>query len=171
MAFNISNVLLNITRTTFLPKISMIRGLSQSASKNGKSLLYTDYGEPIDVLKLTEVPDEKPGDNKVAVKWLLSPVNPADINVIQGKYPSRPTLPAVPGNEGVGEIIRVGAGVKSLCVGDRVVPNDNHIGTWRTQANYSPNTLLKVLFFFILYIKSCNCTYIFFNTIIYFLTQ
>ena len=35
---------------------------------------------------------------------LASPVNPADINMIQGVYPLCPMLPAVGGNEGVGEV-------------------------------------------------------------------
>ncbi|GLV34733.1 uncharacterized protein CBL_09214 [Carabus blaptoides fortunei] len=43
--------------------------------------------------------DLKPND--VLVKMIASPVNPADINTIQGKYPVRPTLPSIPGNEGV----------------------------------------------------------------------
>jgi len=78
------------------------------------------------------------------VKWLLSPVNPADINTIQGKYPSKPPLPAVPGNEGVGEIVAVGSNVQGLHVGDRVVPNGPNFGIWRTQANYNSKDVMKV---------------------------
>lgn len=81
---------------------------------------------------------------KVVVKWLLSPVNPADINTIQGKYPSKPTLPAVPGNEGVGEILDVGSKVKNFSIGDRVIPNGVHNGTWRTHAIYGTEKLMKV---------------------------
>lgn len=81
---------------------------------------------------------------KVSVKWLLAPVNPADINTIQGKYPSKPPLPAIPGNEGVGEIIAIGSNVKYLNIGDRVIPNGTHLGTWRTHANYTVEELLKV---------------------------
>lgn len=75
---------------------------------------------------------------------MLAPVNPADINTIQGKYPSKPPLPAIPGNEGVGEVIAVGSNVKHLNVGDRVIPNGIHLGTWRTHANYSAEELMKV---------------------------
>ena len=35
---------------------------------------------------------------------LIAPVNPADINTIQGVYPVKKPLPAVPGNEGVAEV-------------------------------------------------------------------
>lgn len=81
---------------------------------------------------------------KVTVKWLLAPVNPADINTIQGKYPSRPPLPAIAGNEGVGEIVAVGSNVKTLRIGDKVVPNNSNFGTWRTLANYSFKDVMKV---------------------------
>lgn len=81
---------------------------------------------------------------QVLVKWLLSPVNPADINTIQGKYPSKPPLPAVAGNEGVGEIVSVGPEVKGFCPGDRVVPNTNNMGTWRTQGIYKSQEVMKV---------------------------
>lgn len=80
----------------------------------------------------------------MSIKWLLAPVNPADINTIQGKYPSKPPLPAVPGNEGVGEIVAVGSNVRNLCVGDRVVPNGPNFGTWRTHANYNFKDVMKV---------------------------
>jgi len=40
-----------------------------------------------------------------------APINPSDINTIQGKYPIHPTLPGVPGHEGVGVVEAVGAKV------------------------------------------------------------
>lgn len=83
---------------------------------------------------------------KVVVKWLYAPVNPADINTIQGKYPSKPPLPAVPGNEGVGEIVAAGSSVTDLCIGDRVVPNGANKGTWRTCGLYEASEVFKVRF-------------------------
>lgn len=109
-----------------------------------KSLFYDKYGEPVDVLQVQKQAINKPEGDQVSVKWLLAPVNPADINTIQGKYPSKPPLPAIPGNEGVGEVIAVGSNVKNLEVGDRVIPNCVHLGTWRTHANYTSNLLMKV---------------------------
>lgn len=109
-----------------------------------KLLLYKEYGEPVNVLQITKATMNKPNENQVAVKWLLAPVNPADINTIQGKYPSKPPLPAIPGNEGVGEIVEVGCNVTNFCVGDRVIPNGSNLGTWRTHAIYKPEDLLKI---------------------------
>ncbi len=42
---------------------------------------------------------------------LQAPINPSDINTIEGKYPIKPPLPAVPGNEGVGVVREVGSEV------------------------------------------------------------
>ena len=78
-------------------------------------------------------------------------MNPADINTIQGKYPSKPPLPAVPGNEGVGEIIAVGPKTEKLAVGDKVVPNGVNKGTWRTHAIYKADEMFKVRNFLIIF--------------------
>lgn len=78
---------------------------------------------------------------------LLAAVNPADINTIQGVYPVKPTLPAVPGIEGIGEVIAVGPRVKNLNAGDRVIPNTDSAGTWRSHALFKEDQLLKVYIF------------------------
>ena len=46
--------------------------------------------------------------NQVTVQMCYSPINPADINMLEGRYVVKPELPFVPGNEGVGKIIAVG---------------------------------------------------------------
>lgn len=47
------------------------------------------------------------GADEVLVRWLGAPINPADINQLQGVYPIRPSLPAVGGMEGFGEVEEV----------------------------------------------------------------
>lgn len=64
----------------------------------------------------------------------LSPINPADINTIQGVYGVKPDLPFTLGNEGFGEVIEVGSQVRELKVGDWVIPDKNAWGTWRSHA-------------------------------------
>ena len=59
---------------------------------------------------------------------LAAPVNPADLNVIEGKYGELPTLPAVIGNEGVGRVAALGSKVQGFSVGDLVLPMRR--GTW-----------------------------------------
>ena len=39
---------------------------------------------------------------------LQAPINPSDINTVQGKYPLKPTLPGVPGHEGLGQVTALG---------------------------------------------------------------
>lgn len=72
---------------------------------------------------------------------LTAPINPADINQIQGVYPSKPPMStdlgtpepsAVPGNEGAAEVINVGSQVKSVQKGDWVYMRYSAQGTWRT---------------------------------------
>ncbi|GAB1288999.1 Alcohol dehydrogenase 1 [Apodemus speciosus] len=58
----------------------------------------------------------------VHVRMLAAPINPSDINMIQGNYGLLPKLPAVGGNEGVGEVIAVGSSVSGLKPGDWVIP-------------------------------------------------
>lgn len=68
-------------------------------------------------------------DNQVLVKMVMAPINPSDINMIEGVYPIRPNLPAVGGNEGVGQIVQVGKNVKNLAVNDMVIPGRPGFGT------------------------------------------
>ncbi|KAJ6626436.1 Enoyl-[acyl-carrier-protein] reductase, mitochondrial [Pseudolycoriella hygida] len=107
-------------------------------------LKYSEYGEPVGVLKKFEETLNEPENDQVLLKILVSPVNPADINVIQGKYPEKPPLPAVPGNECVAEVMACGPNTKSLQPGDRVIPFVTQLGTWRTHALFEENKLLKV---------------------------
>ncbi|XP_019844906.2 enoyl-[acyl-carrier-protein] reductase, mitochondrial-like [Bactrocera dorsalis] len=109
-----------------------------------QSLQYCDYGEPADVLQLVELDLSEPKDNEVLVRLLAAPINPSDINTIQGKYPVKLPLPAIAGNEGVGEVLRAGANVQKLKRGQRVVVVESALGTWRTHANFSEQQLLGI---------------------------
>lgn len=73
-----------------------------------------------------------------------SPINPADINTIQGVYGVKPNLPFTLGNEGFGSIEEVGSEVKNLKVGDWVIPGMNAWGTWRTHALEEEKNVLKI---------------------------
>uniref|UniRef100_A0A8B9N759 Enoyl-[acyl-carrier-protein] reductase, mitochondrial n=1 Tax=Accipiter nisus TaxID=211598 RepID=A0A8B9N759_9AVES len=83
-------------------------------------------------------------DSDVHVKMLAAPINPADINMIQGTYAILSPLPAVGGNEGVGEVLEVGRRVTALKPGDWVIPAGAGVGTWRTQGVFPEEMLLKV---------------------------
>uniref|UniRef100_J3N3P9 enoyl-[acyl-carrier-protein] reductase n=2 Tax=Oryza brachyantha TaxID=4533 RepID=J3N3P9_ORYBR len=64
---------------------------------------------------------------------LAAPINPSDLNRIEGVYPVRPPLPgAVAGYEGLGQVHALGPAVDSLSVGDWVIPSPPSFGTWQT---------------------------------------
>jgi len=60
-----------------------------------------------------------------------APVNPAFFLMAAGRYPVRPVLPAALGAEGVGRVLRAGAGVDPSLVGRRVIVLPTYEqGTW-----------------------------------------
>jgi NADPH2:quinone reductase len=74
-----------------------------------------------DRLAWVEVSDPTPGPGEIGVQVAAAAVNRADLLFRSGRYHSGPALPAVPGSEGAGTVVAVGAGVDDLAVGDRVV--------------------------------------------------
>lgn len=58
----------------------------RSMSVVAKTLKYSEYGEPKDVIKCVEEELDSPTGTQVLVKMLAAPINPADINTIQGLY-------------------------------------------------------------------------------------
>lgn len=61
---------------------------------------------------------------------LAAPINPADLNMIEGTYPIKPLsgLPAIGGNEGVGIVIEKGENVTDLQINDYVIPTKPGLG-------------------------------------------
>ncbi|XP_039275384.1 enoyl-[acyl-carrier-protein] reductase, mitochondrial [Nilaparvata lugens] len=108
-------------------------------------LVCDNFGDPKEVINLQEESLSMPENNEVLVKVVMAPVNPADINMIQGVYPVKLPLPqAVPGNEGVGVVTHVGCDVTQLKPGDRVVPASPALGMWRTHLRVKSDQLIKV---------------------------
>jgi mitochondrial enoyl-[acyl-carrier protein] reductase / trans-2-enoyl-CoA reductase len=88
----------------------------------------TGFGKPADVLSIQERPRPRPEKGEVLLEMLAAPVNPADLNVIEGRYGELPALPAIVGNEGVGRVVDFGDGTNGFSVGDLVLPMRR--GTW-----------------------------------------
>ncbi|KAL8220432.1 UNVERIFIED_CONTAM: hypothetical protein K2H54_045707 [Gekko kuhli] len=96
------------------------------------------------VYRLKDVSLPELGASGVHVRMLAAPINPSDINMIQGSYAVVPDFPAVGGNEGVGQVVQTGSDVTSLKPGDLVIPADAGLGTWRTEAVFEEGKLLKM---------------------------
>jgi len=71
-------------------------------------------------LSIEEVPVPQPGPGQVLVKLITSGVCHTDLHAAEGDWPVKPTLPLIPGHEGVGKITAVGEGVDNLQIGDLV---------------------------------------------------
>jgi trans-2-enoyl-CoA reductase len=88
----------------------------------------TAFGSNPPALSLEEIPALAPGAGEVLVRMLAAPVNPADLNVIEGTYGELPSLPCTIGNEGVGVVEQLGSSVHGLSVGQTVLPLS--FGAW-----------------------------------------
>ncbi|RSM18032.1 hypothetical protein CDV31_003130 [Fusarium ambrosium] len=119
-----------------------------------KALVFSKYGEPSDVLQIHRhsISPSIPS-NSVLVRSLAAPINPADINTVQGTYGSKPPFTSligtaepsvVPGNEGVFEVVSVGSPSSSLQKGDWVIPAIGQFGTWRTHAVDEADKFIKI---------------------------
>ena len=69
------------------------------------AVVLREFGVPNQVAQLGEVDVREPEDGEVLLEVECAPVNPADINVLEGKYGALPTLPCVPGVEGVARVV------------------------------------------------------------------
>lgn len=131
------------------------RRISAYGYEQAKALTFSDYGDPPAVLRLHSHSISPPHGNLMTLRFLASPINPADINQIQGVYPSKPRFTtslstpapiAVAGNEGVAEIIALGDKVKSAGYkkGDWVFMKGPGFGTWRTHASATTEDVVKL---------------------------
>jgi trans-2-enoyl-CoA reductase len=72
-----------------------------------------------------------------------APINPADLNQIEGKYPIRAELPATPGFEGAGVVVDLGGNVTNVVAGALVILPHN-VGTWREAVAVKADELVVV---------------------------
>jgi NADPH:quinone reductase-like Zn-dependent oxidoreductase len=74
----------------------------------------------IENLHVIDRPEPAPGPGQVLLKMKAWSLNYRDLLVVKGLYNPKLKFPFVPLSDGVGEVIRVGAGVTRVKVGDRV---------------------------------------------------
>ncbi|MEI3610643.1 alcohol dehydrogenase AdhP [Pseudogracilibacillus sp. SO10305] len=71
-------------------------------------------------LEVKNVDIPTPGQGEVLIKMEACGVCHTDLHAAHGDWPVKPKLPVIPGHEGVGLVDKVGDGVTSLKIGDRV---------------------------------------------------
>ncbi|KAJ2845247.1 mitochondrial 2-enoyl thioester reductase [Coemansia erecta] len=127
-----------------------------SSRIRAQSAVYLETGEPSKVLQVVDhqlvSPDEL-REAQTVVRMLAAPVNPSDLNQIEGVYPVKGQFKsgivdsvsaAVGGNEGVGEVVAVGP-QSQLRPGDWVVPRcAGAFGTWATHAVVPETELVAI---------------------------
>jgi propanol-preferring alcohol dehydrogenase len=91
-------------------------------SEKGVAPTYTaavvhGFAQPL-VLEPVETAALEPGQVRVRVE--ATGLCHTDIHAAHGDWPVKPTLPFVPGHEGIGVVTELGAGVTEVALGDRV---------------------------------------------------
>ncbi|MGV0876792.1 alcohol dehydrogenase AdhP [Martelella sp. FLE1502] len=114
--------------------------------KTMKAAVVRQFGKPL-VMEEVAVPSVGPG--QILVKMAASGVCHTDLHAAEGDWPIKPEPPFIPGHEGVGHVVAVGAGVTHVKEGDRVgVPwlytacgcCKHCLGGWETLCESQQNT-------------------------------
>lgn len=71
-------------------------------------------------LSIEEVTFADPTADEVLVQMSATGVCHTDLHAVDGDWPIKPTLPFIPGHEGVGVVIKAGRNVREVKEGDRV---------------------------------------------------
>ena len=95
------------------------------------AIIAHEYGGP-EVLRYEKVPVPEPKEAEVLVRVIASGVNPADPLILNGKYAREfgTHLPLIPGYEMAGVVVKTGATVTRLKIGDPVYAYLLYGGGW-----------------------------------------
>jgi len=98
-----------------------LHATAQPLPKTMKAIVAHEYGGP-EVLKLEDVPVPEAKENEILVRLIASGVNPADPLILGGKFAKEfgTHLPLILGYEMAGVVVKAGAKVTKLKVGDAV---------------------------------------------------
>ena len=107
-----------------------------------KALLCKTHGLP-DTLVFEEHSLGPVGPDQVLINMKAAGVNFPDVLIIQNKYQFKPDLPFSPGSEMAGIVAQVGADVKHVKVGDRVMASTGH-GAFAEQVLVAANKVLPM---------------------------
>ena len=101
------------------------------------------FGVPHEVCQCVDVPEPPaPATDEVTVSIEASPINPADLLLITGRYGKLPPLPTTPGAEAVGRVTALGTGVKDIVEGARVMMPARQ--NWSERRTVKADTVLEV---------------------------
>src|SRR5437868_4796067 len=109
----------NLAALSFLLSSAFV--FAQSVPKTMQAVVAHEYGGP-EKLKLEAVPVPEPKENEILVRVIASGVNPADPLILNGKLAKEfgTHLPLILGYDMAGVVVKTGARVTKLKVGDPV---------------------------------------------------
>ncbi len=110
-------------------------------SNEGTRLRFQETGKPGEVLECVPFQPRQPGTGEVLVRLSAAPINPADLNTIEGTYGTKLELPAVPGIEGCGIVEESESG--DFAPGDAVMFL-RRAATWATHTTVPATSLFKL---------------------------
>lgn len=82
-----------------------------------KAAVVETFGAPL-VLREWQIPS--PGPGQILVRSEACGVCHTDLHAARGDWPAKPSLPFIPGHEGIGVVAALGTGVTAVKEGDRV---------------------------------------------------
>ena len=145
-----------VTRLSCQPRTRASYALTQrfhvSHPSSERAVIFKGKGNPTEVLEVKSYdPLPSPPPGSLNIRFRLSPINPSDINVVQGVYPAKPaqfTLSGeevfVGGNEGLAEVEAVGSDVHGFKKGDWVISGKPQVGTWSSTRVLSADDAIKL---------------------------
>eukprot|EP01084_Bolivina_argentea_P091610 164894_1 len=141
----------HITKSMYFYK--SFRLLNSSNSYMGFSSYgcsITSYGLPLNTCSITSNDIHfNNNSNELLIKSHASPINPSDINIIEGKYGSLPKslLPNfICGNEGIFEVKKKGqkCSMDSPLIGQFVIASKPFLGTWQQYITCKENDIIPL---------------------------
>lgn len=121
---------------TFMFGVTALTLAGTSAAQEGgqpelKYIEFNQIGDPAEVLEVKFEAPRVLEAGEVRVKVLAAPIHPSVLLQISGNYGTSPTLPSVPGNEGVGRVVETSPAVTGLSEGQLVLLVGG--STWRDE--------------------------------------
>lgn len=109
----------------------------------GKELVFKQFGPPREVLEFESAAlvSQSPDPGEVLVRILAAPLNPADLNTVEGTYGFKPALPATPGIEGCGVV--EASNSTDFEAGDHVIFL-RRASTWASHTTVPGSSLFKL---------------------------
>src|SRR5688572_3444974 len=90
---------------------------ARAQRKTMKAAVAREFGKPLSIEEV-DIPEVTPG--RILVRVIASGVCHTDLHAVEGDWPVKPSMPLIPGHEGVGVVAAVGSGVRNVKEGDRV---------------------------------------------------